>query len=137
MDDFMALWRAKRLIYGDPVEHNIGYWNKRHLPNVLTLTYEDAQLDIMGTLRKMADFIGKSPSNDLLEKIKDHISFDNMRNNEAVNSAHNPTIKGDFIRKGKVGEWKKVLTVAQSEEIDRVYEQRLKENQLEFKYTLP
>ena len=102
MGDFISLWRDKRLIYGDSIDMNLSYWNLRHHPNVLIITFEEAQEDIMGVLRKMSTFLNKSLSDELLEKIKQHVSFDNMQENASVNSVHNPTIKGNFIRKGKV-----------------------------------
>ncbi|WAR14893.1 ST1A2-like protein [Mya arenaria] len=46
--------------------------------------------------------------------------------------------KGDFTvyRKGAVGDWKNWFTVAQNEEFDRVYNQKMKHSALSFQYTI-
>ena len=108
----------------------------RHLPNILILTYEDTQQDLTGTLKKIAKFLNKTPSDELLQKMCEHLSFDSMQKNDAVNSSQNPTLKGNFIRKGKVGGWRNELTKAESNEIERFYAPIIEEYGLPIRYTL-
>ena len=136
MDDFLALWRRKRLVYGDPVDLMVSYWRMRHLPNVLILTYEDTQQDLAATLRKLATFLNKTPSDALIQQMCQHLAFDAMQKNDAVNSKHNPTVKGNFIRKGQVGGWRDELTSEQSAEIEAFYAPLIKEHGLPIRYTL-
>ena len=130
------MWRHKRLVFGDPIEFMVTYWKMRHLPNILILTYEDTQQDLKGTLKKIAKFLNKTLSDGLLQKMCDHLSFDSMQKNDAVNSSHNPTVKGNFIRKGKVGGWKDELTEAESAEIEKFYAPIIKEHGLPIRYSL-
>ena len=86
------------MVFGDWLEWNVSYWELRHLPNVLIVSYEDAQKDILSILRRMASFVGKSLSDAMFEQIRQHISFDEMQSGKVV---YNPEIS-NFIRRGKV-----------------------------------
>ena len=54
---------------------------------------------------KMAAFLGKSPTQEQLAKLQDHLRFESMSKNESVNREFFKTIgvarkDGAFIRKG-------------------------------------
>ena len=114
----------------------VSYWKIRYLPNILILTYEDTQQDLKGTLKKIAKFLNKSPNDELLQKMCDHLSFDSMQKNDSVNFSQHPALKGKFIRQGKVGSWKADFTEAVSAEIERFYAPVIKEFGLPIRYSL-
>ena len=64
--------------------------------------------DRKGTIKKIADFLGKDLSDDQLEKIVEYTSLENMKKNNSVNFLYfenlYPTDKSDgaFINKGKI-----------------------------------
>ena len=61
------------------------------------------------TIRKIANFLGKTVTTDEVEKIIDHCSLENMRANEKLNMSYYRDFKkvfddiGGFINKGNVG----------------------------------
>ena len=63
--------------------------------------------DRRGTIKKIADFLGKLLTDDDIDNILEHTSLENMRKNEAVNMSyiekHRETdnSEGVFISKGK------------------------------------
>ena len=64
--------------------------------------------DLSGTIRKIAKFLGKSLSEEVVSRIADHCSLENMRSNKMLNldyqrdyAAIDDTL-GGFINKGTV-----------------------------------
>ena len=66
--------------------------------------------DRRGTIQKIADFLGKSLTDEDIDKILEHTSIENMRKNGAVNMSYiekhrdTDSSEGGFINKGN---WKK------------------------------
>lgn len=57
----------------------------------------------------MAKFLGKTLTEDQVEKLADHLKVENFKKNDSVNKDYNDYFKNPnacFIRKGKVGSWK-------------------------------
>ena len=93
------------MIYTPFFPHVLDAWNKRHHPNLLFIFYEDLKRDLRGQLEKMATFLGKDLSQDQLDRSREHLKFENIEKNEAVNNEHGKKIgymneEGKFIRKG-------------------------------------
>ena len=61
--------------------------------------------DLKGEIAKVATFLDKTLSEDQLDKLTEHLRFDNFEKNEAVNNEFGKKIgfmnqDGKFIRKG-------------------------------------
>jgi len=98
---------------------------------MLFLKYEDMKRDFDGQLDVIADFLNY-PLTDLTRKlIREKTSFEHMKKDEFSNLHEIPEL-GSFFRKGQVGSWKDMFTVAQSEEFDRIYAERTRGSGLEF-----
>ncbi|KXJ77353.1 hypothetical protein RP20_CCG007779 [Aedes albopictus] len=88
--------------------------------------------DLKGTLRQVCSFFNKSYSEDQLETLAKHLSFDSLKNNKAVNFSDvtqrtllesnrtdklaDPNYK--FMRQGEVEGWKKELDQETIEKFD-------------------
>ena len=55
-------------------------------------------------IRDIAEFIEKPLDDDMVNKIADKVSFKSMKTDPKLKIKHE-TLKGDFIRKGTVGDW--------------------------------
>lgn len=67
-------------------------------------------------LRRVADFYGKPLSEEQVEKLAQHLHFDNFKNNKSVNmvdmkEAGIYTSDGAFIRKGKQSQTKGYIVI--------------------------
>ncbi|XP_037049220.1 luciferin sulfotransferase-like [Bradysia coprophila] len=111
LDDFFGLYLSGQVLCGPYFDHVMGFWKLRHLPNILLLTYEDMKRDLKDVLQKIADFLGKSLSNDEIHTLYEHLQVDSMRQNPSCNfeeriqkAAINKEFK--FIRRGIAGAYK-------------------------------
>lgn len=63
----------------------LSYWDRRHLSNLLVLSYEEMQMDLPSVIKKVANFIDVKIKEEDIPKLCDHLSFDKMKNNDMVN----------------------------------------------------
>jgi hypothetical protein len=92
----------------------------------------------MNIIQNLANFLGKSLTEQEIQSIISFSSFDNMKNYinfkpyidlELFDKSIN------FFRKGKIGDWKNHFTQELSEKMDRVIQEKLKyENSDRFIY---
>jgi aryl sulfotransferase len=85
-----------------------GWWPLRHEPNVLFLHFSDLKKDHEGSLKKIAEFLGISPSERQWQDILKYTGFDWMKQHtekfETFSSTPVPVLEtGAMIRKGKLG----------------------------------
>jgi len=84
-------------------------------------------------VEKIAKFIGKEISPETCDLIVQQTSFDSMKSSEHTNYSWLEGMKGDgFIRKGKVGEWKKYFTEEQNKLFDKEFKERTEGTGIEF-----
>ncbi|XP_044125329.1 sulfotransferase 1 family member D1-like isoform X2 [Bufo gargarizans] len=137
-DTFLDNYMKGNVSYGSWHEHVKGWWEKRHDYNILYLFYEDMKEDPKREIRKMLHFLEKEMSDDILEKIIYHTSFDVMKTNDMVNYTTIPNEVLDqtispFMRQGIAGDWKKHFTVAQNEKFDEDYKWKMSGTDLHFR----
>ncbi|KAH6925928.1 hypothetical protein HPB50_012211 [Hyalomma asiaticum] len=94
---FHELFIAGKLTWGDYFDHLLSWYEMRHRPNVLFLTYEEAKKDTARWALKIADFLGKEYGDELrkepalLRKVLRACSLENMRrvfNDSAPSTVH-------------------------------------------------
>lgn len=113
-------------------------WAHRNHPNVLFMFYEDMNSDLTGTIRKVADFLGKSYSEEQVDKLADYLHIRNFKNNRAVNCEELKGIQllksGEqgFVRSGKSDGWSVEYTAELKERAKKWIEENSRD--LEFKF---
>ncbi|CAH1801723.1 unnamed protein product [Owenia fusiformis] len=120
--------------YGDWIDHTVGWLKHKEELNILILQYEDMIEDMVGTVQKMAKFVGKELCPETVSKIAQECTFKAMKKKpdtfEKLDIVSTP-----YLRKGIVGDWKNHFTVAQSEEIDDALKERMQGiGDITFKY---
>ncbi|KAL1455397.1 hypothetical protein WDU94_009492 [Cyamophila willieti] len=122
-DDFMKAFLEDKVVYS-PFWSHVNNYKKlaKTMPNVLINSYEDMQLNLPEVIKKTAKFLEKPINDKQLKKLTNHLSFDSMKNNPAINGEEfikDVIVKYDmprddpeltFIRKGIMGSWKKEMS---------------------------
>ncbi|XP_011661042.1 sulfotransferase 1C2A-like [Strongylocentrotus purpuratus] len=130
-DIFFEEYLALRTPIGSWFENVLPWWRKRNHPNVLFLKYEDMKRDLPGAVRQIAEFMGKSFSDDVIEKISEASTFQAMKKNPSSNpdTFDSPGRKvksgNSFMRKGIIGDWKNYFTDDQNRRYDELYEKEM------------
>ncbi|XP_062699851.1 sulfotransferase 1C4 [Aedes albopictus] len=113
-------------------------WQARSLPNVLFMFYENMNKKLSETIRTVASFLDKKLSDEDVNKLVDHLSIDNCKNNPSMNGAElkavgilNHNTQG-FIRKGKVNSSDHELTDEIKQRIQKWTLNNLKDSNLKF-----
>ncbi|KAL4224763.1 Sulfotransferase domain [Mactra antiquata] len=110
--------------------HVLEYWERRNDGNVLFLRYEDFSENRPAAIRRIAEFLGRKLTDDDVERISEHCSIEQMKNNKMTNFSYitqyketNEDAPERFINKGKRGRWREVLTEDQSRRIDQMIDE--------------
>jgi len=101
--------------------------------------------DLKSVINKVSGFLGKELSEDQVDTLFDHLQFDKMKDNKAVNKQNeieglkkltglDSIGNGKFMNKGKSGGWKSKLTEDQISRIEAWEEERLQGTDLKFQY---
>ena len=126
------------------MNHVLGYWNIREDPNILFITYEDMKKDLPAVIRTVANFLEKKMSEIEVTNLATHLSFDNMKENAAVNKEDvlqtmrkmTGALEGSFMRKGQTGDWRNHLTDDQLQRMICWEKKNLEGSDLEFVFHL-
>ncbi|KAJ3640364.1 hypothetical protein Zmor_003666 [Zophobas morio] len=119
-EEFCELFLAGKVPYAPYWQHVLPFWEKRNNLNVLYLKYEDMKKDLPSIVRQVAAFVGRSLTNEQVQILANHLSFESMSKNKAVNKEEHIENKrrnnltdyqeGKFMRSGKVGDYKTSMT---------------------------
>ncbi|XP_072853652.2 amine sulfotransferase [Pogona vitticeps] len=112
------------------LDHVEGWFAHRDDFNILFLTYEEMKKDLRSSVLKICSFLGKKLTEEEVDEVVDKATFDKMRNDRRANYEHLESdlvdhTKGHFLRKGVVGDWKNMMTVAQNERFNHVFQKRM------------
>jgi len=105
-EDFLDLFEKELHMYGSYFHHVLGGWALKDHPNMRFLWYENMKEDIRKEVLSTCQFIDHHLSPEKLEELLEHISFNSMRKNPSVNIPRSSMQRGEFIRKGEVGDHK-------------------------------
>ena len=119
---FFGMFQEKRLIYGDCLEHMVGWWNYRNHPRILVVKYEGMKKNPKTNIQKVGEFLGfPNYSNDELEMMVDETSFNKMKSRPATKMFRflEDFMPANFFRQGVVGSWKELFQVEQQDYVDK------------------
>ncbi|XP_044067867.1 cytosolic sulfotransferase 2-like isoform X2 [Siniperca chuatsi] len=133
LQDFME----GKVAFGSWYDHVNGWWEKKQTYSKLHyMFYEDLIEDCGREIDHLCSFLGLSLSAEEKERVTTEVKFDNMKENKMTNYSTVQIMNqkvSPFMRKGKVGDWKNHFTVAQDEQFDEDYKQKMKNPTLQFR----
>ncbi|XP_068199552.1 cytosolic sulfotransferase 1-like isoform X3 [Antennarius striatus] len=136
-NSYLKRFMEGKVLFGSWYDHVNGWWKKKQTySNLHYMFYEDMTEDTEGEIDKLCSFLGLSPSVEEKKQIRGEVHFDSMKKNNMANYSSFPTMDfkiSKFMRKGKVGDWKNHFTVAQNEEFDEDYKNKMKDPTLQFR----
>ncbi|XP_077988512.1 sulfotransferase 1B1-like [Glandiceps talaboti] len=128
-ETFLMDFMKGDVIYGKWSDHALSWWKNRQDENVLFLKYEDMKRDLSTAVVQISEFLGEALDTSAVRRVVDHCSFESMKKNPMATKVYlcaalgiDPHVDSPFVRKGKVGGWRDVFTVAQNEVFDEVYQ---------------
>ncbi|KAK4877394.1 hypothetical protein RN001_009900 [Aquatica leii] len=113
-NDFCELFLGGKVPFGPFWKHVLSFWEQRHRPNIMFVSYKKMKADLIGNIRNVASFLGKKLSEEDVIRMHEHLTFDNLKKSEGFNMEHLIKIKkvdvNPFIRTGVVGGHKNVMS---------------------------
>jgi len=106
--DFAEDFMAGIMLYGDYWSHLESGWKLKDHPNVKFIWFEEVKKDSKKVIEELCEFLGHPLPQEKIDALVEHVSFDKMKKNTAVNPSSHIGMTGEknFMRKGKVGDWK-------------------------------
>ncbi|XP_033014027.1 sulfotransferase 2B1-like [Lacerta agilis] len=130
VEEFMESFLSGEVGYGSWFDHVKSWVEMKERANIFFITYEELQQDLRGSVQKICHFLGKELNSQQIESVVENASFQKMKDNKMSNFSLIPEkffdqTKAKFMRKGISGDWKNLLTVAQSERFDDTYREKM------------
>ncbi|XP_073483240.1 amine sulfotransferase-like isoform X1 [Aquarana catesbeiana] len=125
-------------VYGGKwFDHLQGWYNHKDAYNILFLKYEDMIKDLRSVAKKISTFLGIKLDDKAMDIVIKKASFKEMKTDPLANKENMPEKVidkrlGSFMRKGQVGDWKNMMTVAQSETFDKLLQEKMGNLSLNF-----
>lgn len=141
-DTFAEHFLAGTVISTPVIPHMIEAWNLRHHPNLCFLFYENLKSSLVAEIHRVARFLDKNYSDSQIETLADYLRIDNFKKNPWRKHDFGNTSgivnegEGDFIRKGKTGDWKNYMSGELNERFDQWMDQNLQDTDLRFQMDL-
>ena len=132
--EYLKLFEQKKLVHGDWFDFNLAWWALKDNPNILFTKFENLSQNLEGEVRRVDAFLGRNSSDDVINKVCKNVTFDVMKENPTVNRSER--IK-DFMRKGKVGDWRSHFSMEESVALDELYAKKMKDSGLVFQFDIP
>ncbi|KAM4043718.1 amine sulfotransferase-like [Anomaloglossus baeobatrachus] len=129
-EKFLDLSISGKVVCGSWFDHVRGWYTHKEDFNILIVKYEEIKKDLRATVRKICKFLDISLDDEAIDIVVEKATFKNMKHDSLANYTFLPNElldknKGAFLRKGIVGDWKNLMTVAQSEMFDKVYKEKM------------
>ena len=124
-ETFFNAFMEGRVWYGTWFDYTKDWNSFKNHPHILHIEYEDFLNDRKGMVEKIAGFLGKTLSEDQVERIASIVEFNSMKRNPKFHQMDHESLdasRGEFIRSGKTGDWKNYFTSEQKKIFNAAYE---------------
>ncbi len=122
---------------GPYFDHILPWWQASQSDkNILFLKYEDMKNDHAGNVARLASFLDLQVDSQLIERVVALSSFKSMTSNETTNFDWVPQ-KADVpkhFRKGDIGDWRNHFSAEQSQQMDTLFMEKMKNTSLQFDF---
>ncbi|KAK2866209.1 hypothetical protein Q7C36_002265 [Tachysurus vachellii] len=131
-DEFLEKFLDGKIMFGSWFDHVKSWLKAKDQDRIFYISYEEMIKDLKSTVTKIAQFLEKPLSQEVIEKIAENCLFKNMKQNKMSNYSLVPEEfmnqkKSEFLRKGIAGDWKNLFSEAQTEKFDNVYKDKMKD----------
>ncbi|XP_053269150.1 sulfotransferase 2B1 isoform X2 [Pleuronectes platessa] len=135
--EFLHKFLDGKVCHGSWFDHIKGWLNAEDKERIMYISYEEMIMDLNDSVSRIAQYLEKPLTTEVIEKITDRCLFKNMKQNNMSNYSAVPCeimdrTNSEFLRKGITGDWKNQLTVAEAEYFDAVYTD--KTNDFKYKF---
>lgn len=123
--------------FGSYFDHVLGWWQaSQNDSNILFLKYEDMKKDSAGNVAKIAAFLNIPAGSQLIDKVVELSSFGAMTSNQNTNFDWIPqkADKPKHFRKGDIGDWRNHFSAEQSQQMDTLFLEKIKDTGLGFDF---
>ncbi|CAG9801241.1 unnamed protein product [Chironomus riparius] len=144
-EDFIEAFVKDLMLYSPMNDHILDFWKIRDESNILFLFFEDMKRNLDQEVKKAMKFLNKNYSQEEVDKLCKHLSFDSIKDNKMINKKEEIRMLKEsagekfdpnefsFVRKGQVGGYKKELSAGENEILDD-YLKCLKFKDFDFEY---
>ena len=122
---------------GPYFDHILPWWQaSRKDDHILFLKYEDMKHDHSGSVARIASFLDLQADAQLIDTVVSQSSFKSMTSKETTNFDWIPQ-RADVpkhFRKGEIGDWRNHFKAEQSQQMDDVFMNKMKDSGLQFDF---
>lgn len=93
LNDFLEAFLDNKVIFAPFHSHIKDFWYLRNEENILFITYEEMKTDLMSVIKKTSKFLGKNFSDQDLQTLATHLSFNSMKKNPNTNFSQDSKMK--------------------------------------------
>ncbi|XP_006026214.1 amine sulfotransferase-like [Alligator sinensis] len=132
LEHFLERFLSGNVTASSWFDHVRGWYMHKDEFNILFLSYEEMIKDLRTAVLKICNLVGKQLSDQEVDIVVDWATFKNMKADLRANYESLPEVflkkgQGHFLRKGTTGDWKNIMTVAQSERFDKIFQEKMKD----------
>jgi hypothetical protein len=145
-DSFFEAFIGGNVYFGDYFEHLRSVWQHKHDDNIFLTSYEEMKCDLVGVIRRVAQFLNIELIDDLLERTSIYSSFNYMKErfDKAYSAQARVALANEasdapwpigkihlqmsdlavLVREGVVGKWSSIMTEEQSQRLDKIFTEK-------------
>ncbi|XP_040284841.1 amine sulfotransferase-like [Bufo bufo] len=136
-ETFADFFMSGKVIGGSWFDHVRGWYTHKEDFNILFLTYEEMKKDLRSVVLKICKFLDIRLEEKAIDIVLEKATFNNMKCDPHANYSFFPKeildqSRGKFLRKGTIGDWKNMMTVAQNEKLNQICKEKLGDLPIKF-----